>query len=80
MKWIFEKFKGDIAIYASCPKCNFTHSPSIFNAETMKSKIVHQYKYCPMCGEYLYDDEDYINVTWNERDISEFYKGKCNGL
>lgn len=74
MKWIFEKFKGDMAIYAQCPKCNFKHNASIFDHTEMRSSITRQYKYCPMCGEYLYDDREEINVIWNERDIVELYK------
>ena len=42
----------------------------------MKSEITYQYNYCPMCGEYLYDEnaENGIEITWNERDIVELYK------
>lgn len=74
MKWIFEKFKGDLAVYAFCPKCNFRHNPSRVTPKTMEVEIVCQYKYCPMCGEYLYDDRDNLDVIWNERDVTELYK------
>ena len=38
-----------------------------------------QYDFCPICGEYLFDDkaeEDGFSVTWNERDIMELYSEK----
>lgn len=37
-------------------------------------KLFNDFKYCPMCGEYLYDDSESANVVWNERDVSELYK------
>ena len=73
-KWKYEKFKGDGAIYAFCPNCNFHYNPSRLNTKTMQCELVFQYNYCPMCGEYLYDDSKNVNVTWNERDISELYE------
>ena len=77
MVWEYEKFKGDAAIYAFCPKCNFHHCPSEMNTTTWESDILYQYNYCPICGEYLYDDKaetDGVEVIWNERDIVELYK------
>lgn len=66
--WIYEKFKGDMAIYAICPYCGFTHCPSRLNTETMQSEIVYQYKHCPECGKYLYDSsDDDVDVIWNDR-------------
>lgn len=73
-KWKYEKFKGDGAIYAFCPKCNFHYNPSRLNTETMQSELVIQYNYCPICGEYLYDDSESVSVTWNERNIEELYE------
>ena len=72
MKWRFEKFKGDMAIYAICPQCGFYHNPSTLNRD-MTTTIVNQYKFCPMCGEYLYVDGDNVDVIWNQRYISELY-------
>lgn len=72
--WIYEKFKGDLAIYAFCPKCNFYYNPSRLNTQTMKSELVIEYNYCPMCGEFLHDGSDSVDVVWNERDIAELYK------
>lgn len=69
MQWIFEKFKGNMAIYSICPKCGFMHNSSTLNHKTMESSISNQYKYCPMCGEYLYDERADIEVIWNERSI-----------
>ena len=76
MIWQYEKFKGDMAIYAFCPKCNFHYNPSTFNTTTMSSEIRYQYNYCPICGEYLYDKEfeNGVEVIWNERDLIELYK------
>lgn len=74
MVWTYEKFKDDGAIYAFCPKCNFRHNPSRFNAKIGQSSIMYQYNYCPICGEYLYDDnvkENGFEVIWNERYIEE---------
>lgn len=73
MKWIFEKFKGDMAIYAICPQCGFYHSPSTLHPD-MTTTITNQYKICPMCGEYLYVDGDDVDVIWNQRSITELYK------
>ena len=79
MVWQYEKFKGDMAIYAFCPKCNFHHNPSELNHAIMECEIQYQYHYCPMCGEYLYNDKaetDGVDITWNERHILELYNIK----
>lgn len=70
MKWKFETFTGDGAIYCICPKCNF------YNGVTKGfpgGTIDFQYNYCPMCGEFLYDNSDEIEVIWNERSILDFW-------
>lgn len=76
MVWKYEKFKGDGAIYAFCPKCGFYHNPSRcdFGAGNFVAEVKYQYNFCPMCGEYLYDDSPELYVDWNERDIMELYK------
>lgn len=77
MVWKYEKFNGDLAIYAFCPKCGFHHNPSRRDSETMEASIVYQYHYCPVCGEYLYDDnlkKDGVPVTWDERDVTELWE------
>ena len=59
MIWQYEKFKGDSAIYAFCPKCNFRHDPSDMEKDEYgkwNTVIKYQYNYCPICGEYLYND------------------------
>lgn len=75
MVWKYEKFKGDGAIYVFCPKCGFHHSHKCRNWETGTVDINYQYNYCPMCGEYLCDDnfKNDVEIVWNERDISELY-------
>lgn len=76
MKWIFEKFQGDMAIYAICPKCGFYHNPSTLHAD-MTTTITNQYQFCPTCGEYLYVEGDAIDVIWNQRYVTEFF-GEMN--
>lgn len=80
MIWEYEKFRGDAAIYAFCPKCGFHHCPSRMDYETFKVEIVYQYNYCPVCGEYLYDENFYdgVEVIWDERDILELYNVKVD--
>ena len=79
MVWKYEKFKGDGAIYAFCPKCGFHHNPSrMTKNEIFETEINYQYNYCPMCGEYLFDDNDNVEVIWNERDIAELYEEEMN--
>lgn len=76
MTWEYERFRGDAAIYAFCPKCKFKHNPSQLDYETFETYIAYQYNYCPMCGEYLYDkkaEADGFEVIWNERDIMDLY-------
>lgn len=75
MSWQFEKFKGDMAIYAICPKCGFYHSPSTTNRD-MTTTITDQYRFCPMCGEYLYVEGENIDVIWNQRHISDLLCGR----
>lgn len=74
MVWKYEKFKGDLAIYAFCPKCGFHHCPSRFDSKTMESDIAYQYNYCPICGEYLYNSNPDVDVIWNERNITELWE------
>lgn len=79
MVWKYEKFKGDVAIYAFCPKYGFYHNPSrITKNKTFETDVSYQYVYCPMCGEYLFDDSDNVEVIWNKRDITELYKVETN--
>lgn len=73
MSWKFEKFKGDMAIYAICPYCDFSHNVRSFNLD-QGIKVTNQYNFCPICGHYLYVKDDYIDVIWEQRTISESYK------
>lgn len=74
LKWVFEKFKGDMAIYATCPNCDYTYNvTSAPDLETGEYKIDRQYKYCPECGEYLFDENEEVDVAWDERNIEELY-------
>ena len=76
MTWTYEKFKGNGAIYAFCPKCGFYHNPSRFLSNDKglyEVQVTYQYNYCPMCGEYLYDDIEHATCVWNERDMEELY-------
>lgn len=70
MMWIFEKFRGDGAIYAICPKCGFHYA----SGSTLEMDAgLRQYRYCPMCGEFLLNPSEEIEVTWNERDMMVLY-------
>lgn len=76
MTWTYEKFKDNGAIYAFCPKCGFYHNPSRFlpnDKGLYEVQVTYQYNYCPMCGEYLYDDIEHATYIWNERDMEELY-------
>lgn len=73
IKWIFEKFKGDMAIYAICPKCGYRYSCSS-ESDFASIEIDRQFKYCPMCGKYLFDERSEIEVIWNKRDIVALYE------
>lgn len=73
-KWFFERFKGDAAIYAFCPVCNFRYDPSVMD-ENVKAVIHYVYNYCPNCGEFLYVDANEIKIDRDyERHIIELYK------
>ena len=72
MVLVFEKFRGDMAIYATCPKCGFRHNPSQYNPKEGTTEIF-QYRYCPMCGIYLFDDKEELDIIWDERNIVELY-------
>ena len=72
--WVFEKFKGDMAIYAFCPYCNFVYNPSKLNKD-MQPEIKGLYNYCPNCGKYIYIEPDKIKIEQNnKRNIAELYK------
>lgn len=77
MKWHFEKFKGDMAIYSICPKCGFSKNVSYLTANgeicINPQKI---YNYCPNCGEKDTSDHyiENVNVIWNKRYAKERWK------
>lgn len=70
MYWIFEKVRGDMAIYGICPKCGFYY---VAGSAFEKNRI-GQYRYCPMCGEYLFNNTTKFAVIWDKRDIMDFRK------
>ena len=75
-KWIFIKFKGDMAIYAACPKCKFIHAVSDINAN-FEPVVTKQYRYCPMCGRYRYVKGSKISIEhYNNFDITQLYNGE----
>lgn len=78
MKWRFEKFKGDSAIYGICTKCNYSYEAGSYNPATAESSGVYQYKYCPICGRRLYikPKDGTLDVVWNERLITDFWEQK----
>ena len=59
--WAFTMCKGDRAIYAVCPHCNFRYNPSVLD-ESLNPVIPSVFKYCPMCAEYLYITPENIKV------------------
>ena len=74
MKWYFEKFKGDMAIYAFCPKCGFEHTVSYIDFD-MSIKIDPDkiYNYCPICGikdETNHYEVNRHDIVWNQRSSS----------
>ena len=77
MKWHFEKFQGDMAIYTICPCCGFTHNVS-YLADGFEIKIDPSriYNFCPNCGEE--DTSDHYaeerDVVWNKRKAEELWK------
>ena len=74
MTWKYEKFKGDMAIYAIYPICKFHYCAG----DTFNSQINKQYTYCPMCGEYLYENAEKVNVIYNENELDALYNLELN--
>lgn len=74
MTWKYEKFKGDMAIYAICPTCNFHYCCG----DTIKNQITNLSTYCPMCGEYLYENCSEANVAYNQNELEALYDLKLN--
>lgn len=75
--WQYEKFKGDMAIYAICPICNFIHHVGEKDFKTGELKVSEQYTFCPMCGTFLYSEGE-ASCTYNEKDVVELYQMKLN--
>lgn len=74
LTWKYEKFIGNMAIYTLCPKCDFIYCSGRAPLHKYeKPKITNLYKYCPFCGEYLYDDTEEVEVTWNEREFLDVF-------
>lgn len=77
MKWHFEKFQGDMAVYIICPNCGFYHNVAYItsNAEICINPI-QIYNYCPNCGEKDTSDRntENVDVIWNKRKIEELWK------
>lgn len=78
MEWKFEKFSGDLAIYAFCHKCGFHYNPSTVQPDWTVT-ITSLYRYCPMCGEYLYVEDETVDVVWDKRSIIDLFKKEQNG-
>ena len=80
MQWIYEKFKGNMAIYAFCPVCRYSTDQSKFDHHSGNYIITNPFTFCPMCGEFLYDAGDECNVIWNERDIVEYFEDEIDAV
>lgn len=81
--WKYEKFKGDMGVYAICPVCNFAHGVGgkIFSTGELEIKISEEYIFCPMCGTFLHDTKNkaYERVcAMNVRDVTDLYQMKLN--
>ena len=76
MNWIYEKIKGDMGIYAICPKCSFVHGCGQVDFKTGKIVIDDQYAFCPLCGTFLYSENDNPDITYNVRDMIEKFNIK----
>lgn len=78
MIWEYKKFKGDGAIYAFCPNCDFHHSPSVFDPKSYEVTIAYEYNYCPMCGEHLCDNKrTWLDVKCEGCYIEEYLEKIC---
>jgi hypothetical protein len=85
-KWIFEKFIGNMVIYQICPYCGYMHDACsqkrVFDNEgniiKVEFVITSQYRYCPMCGKYLYNDSGELNVIWNKRKFMDLMEEEYN--
>lgn len=81
--WKYEKFKGDMGVYAICPVCNFAHGVGEKNFSTgeLEIRISEEYIFCPMCGTFLYDTRDKVYAcvcVMNVRDTDDLYQMKLN--
>ena len=63
-----------MAIYAICPTCNFHYCCGDF----IKKQITNLYTYCPMCGEYLYENNSEANVVYNQNELEALYELELN--
>lgn len=78
MKWKFEKFNGDGAIYAFCPNCNYHYAAGGPNPPTQEPRVDKQFPFCPGCGEFLWCEDDEIEVVKGVRHIKEIFNEKLN--
>lgn len=78
MQWIYEKFRGNMAIYAICPVCNYATDKSKFDQQTGHFTITNPFTFCPMCGEFLFSIDDDCDVIWNERNITEHFEDEID--
>lgn len=78
MKWKFEKFTGDGAIYAFCPNCNYHYAAGGSNPPTWEPRVDKQFPFCPGCGEFLWCEDDEIEVVKYVRNIREIVNENIN--
>jgi len=65
------KHKHDRCYCSPNSICDKYEPVEMVTRKTFKPSITSQYKYCPMCGNYLYDASDEVDVIWNERNMQE---------
>ena len=71
MMWEYEKFNGDMALYAFCKSCNYHHADGKYNFKNQEWEVYDSFRFCPICGTPMnHLTEDYTMI-WNERDLMD---------
>lgn len=68
-KWIFIKYKNNMAIYAVCQHCGFTYECSDIQTKPFKVTPKEPYPYCPNCGRKMGLFDNYKIYKYKEEDM-----------